>query len=362
MKICLVIGTRPEIIKMSPIVRECQRKNIDFFVLHTNQHYSYNMDKVFFDDLELPHAKYNLRAGSGTHAKQTGRMLVRMDDILSSEKPDIVIVQGDTNTVLAGALAASKQNLKVGHLEAGLRSFDRQMPEEINRTMADHLSDYLFAPTKVSRQNLLNEGIDKNKIFVTGNTVVDATLKHLKLAEKRSSVLDDLRLDKKKYILTTVHRPENVDNKKMFSEIMTGLDTVAEKFGIEVIYPIHPRSRKMLRKFGLKDKTNNIRFIDPVGYFDFLILEQNAKLIMTDSGGLQEEACILKVPCVTLRENTERPESIGFGANVLAGMEKENIVKSAKTMMNKKIRWRNPFGDGKSGRKVINIIQKEFKS
>jgi UDP-N-acetylglucosamine 2-epimerase (non-hydrolysing) len=214
MKISVILGTRPEIIKMSPVIRACERLGLDYFILHTGQHYSYNMDRVFFEQLELPEAKYNLDVGSGSHAEQTGKMLIGIEKLLQKEEPDVVLVEGDTNTVLAGALAAVKLGIPVGHVEAGLRSYDRGMPEEINRVLADHSSDYLFAPTEKSRQILLGEGIAEEKIFVTGNTVVDAVFQNSELCKSKRNVLDDLGLDKGSYVLVTVHRQENVDNEE----------------------------------------------------------------------------------------------------------------------------------------------------
>jgi UDP-N-acetylglucosamine 2-epimerase (non-hydrolysing) len=260
------------------------------------------MDKVFFEQLGLPEAKYNLDAGSGMHGEQTGKMLAGIEKVLLKEKPDVVLVQGDTNTVLAGALAGAKLHIKVGHVEAGLRSFDRRMPEEINRVMADHCSDYLFAPTERSRELLLKEGIGDEKIFVTGNTIVDAVFQNLKLA--KNDVLKENGLKEKGYILVTAHREENVDAPERFREMLKGIDMVSKELDIPAIYPIHPRSRKMMEKFGF-DLNGNIKLIEPLDYLNFLKLEAGARLVLTDSGGVQEEACILGVPCVTLRDNTE---------------------------------------------------------
>jgi len=244
-RIAIVLGTRPEIIKMSPVIRECERLELDYFILHTGQHYTYNMDKVFFEQLELPEAKYNLDVGSGTHGEQTGKMLFGIEKNLQKEKLDVVLVEGDTNTVLAGALAAAKLHIKVGHVEAGLRSYDRRMPEEINRVLTDHCSDYLFAPTEKSRQILLGEGIPDKKIFVTGNTIVDAVYQNLSISEERINPLNDLELIPKRYILVTARRQESVDVKERFEGIINGLELVADEFGLPVVYPIHPRAIKM---------------------------------------------------------------------------------------------------------------------
>lgn len=358
-RIAIVLGTRPEIIKMSPVVRECERLGLDYFIIHTGQHYTYNMDKVFFEQLELLEAKYNQDVGSGSHGEQTGKMLIGIEKTLQKEKPDIVLVEGDTNTVLAGALAAAKLHIKVGHVEAGLRSYDRRMPEEINRLLTDHCSDYLFAPTEKSRQILLSEGIPDNKIFVTGNTIVDAVYQNLSISEERINPLNDLELIPKKYFLVTAHRQENVDVKERFEGIIKGLELVADMFGLPVVYPIHPRARKMMSHFGLE--SNGIELIEPFDYLSFLQLEAKAKLVLTDSGGVQEESCILRVPCVTLRDNTERPETLDVGSNILAGTNAESILSKTKEMINRDNNWKNPFGDGKAGERIIKILMtKEF--
>ena len=354
MKIAIILGTRPEIIKMSPVIRECERKNCNYFILHTGQHYSYNMDRVFFEQLELPDAKYNLDVGSGNHGEQTGKMLIGIERILLEEKPDIVLVEGDTNTVLAGGLAAVKLHIKVGHVEAGLRSYYREMPEEINRVLVDHCSDYLFAPTEKSRDILLGEGIDREKIFVTGNTIVDAVYENLQIAQKKIDVLEKMGLKKKDYFLVTAHRQENVDNKNRFEGILKGLQLINKEYGLPVIYPVHPRARKRIVEFGLN--ADGIKLIEPLDYLSFLQLEANAKLVLTDSGGVQEETCILGVPCVTLRDNTERPETIEVGSNILAGTNPYRIIDAVKKMMNVNRNWKNPFGDGKAGRRIVEII------
>ncbi len=316
MKIAIILGTRPEIIKLSPIIRECERRKLDYCIVHTGQHYSYEMDRIFFDELKLPLPGYHLDVGSGSHGRQTGKMLAGIEDILAKEAPDMVYVQGDTNTVLAGALAAAKLHIRIGHVEAGLRSFDRSMPEEVNRVMTDHVSDLLFAPTAASKELLLKEGIPENRIFVTGNTIVDAVRENLRLAGKK--LLQNLGLSPKSYLLSTLHRQENVDDRARLTEIFKGLGLVSGECGLPVVLPVHPRTRKMIEAFGLKIP-ENIRLAEPVGFLEFLEAESNARLVLTDSGGVQEECCILGVPCVTLRENTERPETVQAGANVIAG-------------------------------------------
>ncbi len=355
MKIAVILGTRPEIIKMSPIIRECEKRGIDYFTLHTGQHYSYEMDRIFFEELELPSPEHNLEVGSGSHAVQTGRIMAGVEEVLEEEKPDVVLVQGDTNTVLAGALAASKMHIKVGHVEAGLRSFDRRMPEEINRVVADHISDYLFAPTMTARENLLAEGISEEKISITGNTIVDSVYQNLEISKRKVNPLKNLGLREKGYFLATAHRAENVDDRTRLKEILKGLSLISEEFSLPVIFPIHPRTRKRIEEFNLD--LDGVRAIDPVGFLEFLQLEAGARLALTDSGGVQEETCILGVPCVTLRDNTERPETIEVGSNILAGAVSESILLNTSKMLEMIHKWSNPFGDGGSSASIINSLR-----
>lgn len=355
--IFIVIGTRPEIIKMSPVIRECNNQGLAYSLVHTGQHYSYDMDRIFFEQLNLSLPEYNLDIGSGTHGVQTAAILSGIENILLQHPPGIVLVQGDTNTVCAGALAAVKLHIPVGHVEAGLRSFDRSMPEEINRIIADHVSAQLYAPTEISRQNLLHEGIEAEKITVTGNTVVDAVHQNIRIAQFKVHPLDDLCLEQQQYFLVTAHRVENVDDPFRLTEILTGLKKLSEHFELPVIFPMHPRTQKMVREFSLS--IEGIRVIDPVGYLEFLLLESMAALILTDSGGVQEESCILSVPCVTLRENTERPETIEAGSNMLAGTNAEKILIAADRMIEIPRTWKNPFGTGDAACRIIEVCKKK---
>jgi len=359
MKIAIILGTRPEIIKLSPIIRECQKRKVNFFILHTAQHYTDCMDSVFFKDLELPQPKYNLGIHSGKQGEQVGKMLIGIEGILEKEKPEVVLVQGDTNSTLAGALASSKMEIKVGHVEAGLRSYDRTMPEEINRIVADHLSDYLFVPTSKTVGILIKEGIERDKIFLTGNTVVDAVFQNLEIAQRKSRILEKFKLQTKDYFLLTLHRPSNVDNKEVFDEILKGLKLIYKEFGQKIVFPIHPRTKKQLDFFQLR-LPEGIISIEPISYLDFLCLEKSATLCLTDSGGVQEEACILQTPCVTIRKNTERSESLEVGANILAGTSSVTILFCVKKMLSRRPGWKNPFGDGKSAEKISNIIFKDL--
>jgi UDP-N-acetylglucosamine 2-epimerase (non-hydrolysing) len=358
----IILGTRPEIIKMSPIIRSCQKKGMDFFILHTGQHYSYEMDRVFFEELGLPAPDFNLDVGSRSHAEQTGLIMTGIERILMKERPEIVLVQGDTNTVLAGALAASKcavrdgstQPIDVGHVEAGLRSFDRSMPEEVNRIVADHISRYLFAPTEKAREHLRREGIPDEKIFVTGNTIVDAVRENLALSKKRTDILRDLGHSADSYFIITLHRQENVDNRKRLKGILEGLAQIHADNGMPLIFPVHPRTEKMIASFNLTLK--GIQMIKPLGFLEFLQIESQARLALTDSGGVQEETCILNVPCVTIRDSTERPETVEAGANIVAGIEPGAIIEAAEQMLARPRTWKNPFGDGMAGDRIIDII------
>jgi UDP-N-acetylglucosamine 2-epimerase (non-hydrolysing) len=364
MRISVILGTRPEIIKMASIIKELEKRNEDFFVIHTGQHYSYEMDRIFFEELELPLPDYNLDVGSGKHGAQTGRMLQGIEAALEKDRPDIVLVEGDTNTVMAGALAAVKLGIKVGHVEAGLRSFDRSMPEEINRVITDHISDILFPPTERGKENLIKEGIAENNIFVAGNTIVDAVYQNLEISKRKKNTLKDIGLNKKDYILVTIHRQENVDNKDRFKGILQGLAKISYKSDKKIVYPVHPRTEKMidiLHLHGELHRIKNLIVCEPLGYLEFLQLEENAKLIATDSGGIQEEACILGVPCITLRDNTERPETIDVDANILAGTDPDRIFKAANEMMTGETPWKNPFGDGNSGKRILDIIKARLK-
>jgi len=360
-KVAVLIGTRPGIVKMSPLVHELKRRNANHIVIHSGQHYSEEMDKRIMQDVGLNEPDYHIRRHDSwiTHAQQTAYMLTAIEEILLNERPEIFLVCGDANTNLAGALAARKIHVKVGHVESGLRSFDWRMPEEHNRVIIDHISDYLFAPTNESKRYLLEDGV-KGKIFVVGNTIVDATLKYAEKAKKeRFSKVKELA-DNKSYILATLHREENVDHKEILENIIDAFVEISTINETPIIFPIHPRTRKMVKEFGLMDKLleiKSLRLVEPMTYLDFLAFLANASVVMTDSGGLQEESCILKVPCITLRESTERHETVKIGANQVAGTKKKKIVeKYEKVWRGKdKIRnWKNPYGDGNTSRRIID--------
>ncbi len=354
MKVAIIIGTRPEIIKMSPLIRTCAQKGLDFFVLHTGQHYDYELDGKIFKDLSLPKPKFNLNVGGKPYRVQKGIMIREMAIIFEREGVDVVIVQGDTNSVMAGTLAAIKTKCRVAHHEAGLRSHDLGMLEEINRIITDNVADYLFAPTKTAMKNLEEEGLKRHS-FLTGNTVTDAVLQNSIIAQKRSKILNKLKLKKSKYILATAHRAENVDDCVKLKNILIGLEMVSKKLNLLVVLPLHPRTKFNIEKFGLP-KPKTIKFIKPLGYLDFLNLEASAKLIITDSGGIQEEASILKIPCVTIRENTERPETIKAGINLLAGTDPQKILACSERIIKNKKKWGNLYGNGDAAEKIMDHI------
>ena len=367
MKIATVLGTRPEIIKMAPIIDEISKRDIDQIVLHTGQHYDKEMSDNFFKDLEIPVPDYNIHVGSGSHGKQTGLMMKGIEEVLVKEKPDIVLVQGDTNAVLAGALVASKLHISVGHVEAGLRSFDMTMPEELNRRVADISSTMYFVPTEHSAINLIAEGFSHKNVFITGNTVVDACFRHLDIAKKRGfeeKSLASLDIENMDNILTlTMHRAENVDIKERVTSIIDALKQLSD---MNIIFPIHPRTKNTLKNFGLFDELDSLKhvhIIKPVGYLDFLLLTSKSKLILTDSGGLQEEAITLNVPVLTLRYNTERPETVAAGGNILVGSNKDVIVENANKILNDKKFFDkmsnalNPYGVGNSAKLIVDAIE-----
>ncbi len=338
--------------KLAPVVRAAEDRGHEALVIHSGQHYDHAMDGVFFDELGLAPPRHNLRVGSASHGAQTGRMLEGIERALLAERPEAVLVQGDTNTTVAGALAAVKLHVRAGHVEAGLRSRDRSMPEEINRVLADHAADDLFPPTLAARANLRAEGLDGT---VTGNTIVDAVIAHRALAEERSDALDRLSLSGNGFALLTAHRQENTDDPVRFQGILDGAARVAKEIGAPTIYPVHPRARRRIAEHGLA--TDGLRLVEPLGFLDFLRLESSARLVITDSGGVQEESCILRVPCVTVRDNTERPETVDVGANALAGADPEAIVRAAVDVLSRPRTWANPFGDGRAGRRIVELLE-----
>ena len=373
MKIAIVLGTRPEIIKMASVMDEIEKRGHELLLIHTGQHYDKEMSENFFIDLKLPTPNYNIHVGSGSHGKQTGKMMEGIEEVLIDEKPDILLVQGDTNAVLAGALVASKLHIPVGHVEAGLRSFDETMPEEINRLAADICSKLYFVPTEESAINLAMEGISRKRIFITGNTVVDACFRNLEISKNRDKSeydegLADLDIDNMENILTlTMHRAETVDDKERLTNIIEALEELDD---MNIIFPIHPRTKKTMENFNLFDRLNDldhIHIIKPVGYLDFLLLISKSTIILTDSGGLQEEAITLDVPALTLRYNTERPETVTAGGNILVGSDKDVILSNARKILddeefaNKMKSAKNPYGMGNAAELMIKTIEESNK-
>ena len=356
MKIMSIVGARPNFIKMSPVIKEIEKRKLEHKLVHTGQHYDEEMSKIFMDELKLSQFK-NLNVGSGTQGYQTGKMLIELEKVMLRECPDIVLVSGDTNTTLAGALAAVKLHIPIAHIEAGLRSFDNRMPEEINRILTDHCSDFLFCPTETAVKNLENEGITDKKIFLAGDTMVDACFQNLEIAKRTSTAFKDYKI-KNDYFFATVHRAENTDDETRLKNIVdafVSMDT-------QIVFPIHPRTVKMLKGFGFFEKlenAKNVLMIDPVGYLDSLLLISRAKLILTDSGGIQKEALFLRIPCVTLRDNTEWIETIELGGNILVGSDKNRILKGVTSMLDKELNCvKNPFGDGKASERICKILEK----
>jgi UDP-GlcNAc3NAcA epimerase len=329
MKILTVVGARPQFIKLAPLSKILRENGINEIIVHTGQHYDENMNDLFFKELEIPEPDYNLGIGSGNHGEQTGRMLIEIEKVILKENPDLVIVYGDTNSTLAGALAASKLHIKLAHVEAGLRSFNKRMPEEINRVLTDHVSDILFCPTQTAVENLKNEGIT-NGVYLVGDVMFDTLLHFSKISDMKSNVLERLNIKPKEYYLATIHRAENTDDHERLKNILTAFSKMDEM----VIFPIHPRTRKMINYYGLDDllENDNVKVIDPVGYLDMLKLEKNAKAILTDSGGVQKEAFWLKVPCITLRDETEWIETVNLGWNRLVGSDVEKILSAVKDL------------------------------
>ncbi len=356
MKIVAVTGARPQFIK-AVVLSRVLRKVFKEILVHTGQHYDVNMSQIFFDELKLPLPDYYLEVGSGSPAYQIGLMLERLEKVLVEEKPDLVLVYGDTNSTLAGMLAAVKLNIPVGHVEAGLRSFNRNMPEEINRLLTDRCSQYLFCPTLTAVDNLCKEGIVQG-VYQTGDVMYDAALYFGIYSEKHSNILSYLGIESKGYCLCTVHRAENTDCKERLQSIVHALIEAKEK----IVFPVHPRTQKALEQYGFIDQlksAKNILLLDPVGFLDMIQLEKNAKKILTDSGGVQKEAYFYQVPCITLREETEWIETVQDSWNVLVGVNKGKILHTIETF-SPQSKQRKFFGEGNAGEQIRDIIVKEF--
>ncbi len=349
MKIISVVGARPQFIKLAILSKEL-RENHNEIIIHTGQHYDDNMSRYFFEEMQIAKPDYNLNIGSGSHGKQTAEMLIGLEDIFLHQKPDVVITFGDTNTTLATGLAATKLNIPVAHVEAGLRSHNREMPEEINRILTDHISDYLFAPTLTAMENIKIENL-YGKPFLVGDVMYDSLLYYGKIAEQKSRILKNLKLRQKEYILLTLHRPYNVDNIQKLQNIFSALKQT-KRF---IVLPVHPRSRKMI------ESTNtiipeNISIIEPLGYLDFIFLQKHSEKIITDSGGIQKEAYLNGIPCITIRPETEWIETVKAGWNVLVGDKKDQLIENCLHFKPSHNRPRY-FGDGNSSKKIISILE-----
>jgi len=391
MKLVNVVGARPQFIKVAPILKVIVQYNeehpgqpIQEVLVHTGQHYDYEMSGVFFEELGLKAPDYHLGVGSGTHGYQTGEMLKRIEEVLLKEKPDLVVVYGDTNSTLAGALAAAKLHIPVAHVEAGLRSYNKKMPEEINRVLTDHVSTFLFCPTETAVENLRREGFTNilndgelisypaNPYHVppaplvinVGDVMYDAALMYLELAEEKSKILDEIGLKPKEYALATIHRAENTDDPKRLKAIFQGLATIAQE-GLPVLVPLHPRTRRTLSRLSapspLCSSAPLLKIIGPVSYLDMLVLEKNARVILTDSGGVQKEAFFFQVPCVTLREETEWVETVEAGWNVLVGCDPDRIRQTASLPHSSAPlppcttgSW--PYGDGRAAERIVALM------
>lgn len=334
LKIANVVGARPNFMKIAPLVDEMKmHEEIEPILVHTGQHYDQVMSKLFFDDLGLPKPDIYLGVGSGGHGTQTGKVMIEFERVMQENKPDVVMVVGDVNSTIACGLVAVKLGIRLAHVEAGLRSYDRTMPEEINRVLTDQISNYLFTTERKAHFNLQREGIDQEKIFFTGNVMIDSLLKHRERAEQ-SQILDELEARPQHYGLVTLHRPSNVDSHANLAHILDALTTVQQQ--LPLIFPVHPRTRKMLQSFGLEEKVQqatNLKLTDPLGYLDFLKLMAHAKLVLTDSGGIQEETTVLGVPCITMRENTERPITVDVGTNIVIGNSPARIVEETNRIL-----------------------------
>ena len=354
--LAIVFGTRPELIKILPLVRELKKKKINFKLIHTGQHYSKNLNDIFLKEFKNIKINYNLKVGSHPQSKQTALMMERLEKILLNKNYTHTIVYGDTNTALSGALVAAKiSHTKLIHIEAGLRSFEENMPEETNRVIIDHVSDYLFSPTKISKNFLLKEGIKKNKIFLTGNTIKDSIDFYRNKIENKN-LLKRFLIKSKDYFVVTIHRQENIENKKRLIEIIKSLNKIVLSYKKNIIFSVHPKTKKKIRELNLI-LNKKIKLIEPLNYKDFLYLLKNSFFVISDSGGIQEECCLLKIRLVTLRSSTERQETISIGCNTLSGVENHKMLKKINYMIKKKPKWKNPYGSGNVSKKISQIIK-----
>ncbi|HAL57091.1 MAG TPA: UDP-N-acetylglucosamine 2-epimerase (non-hydrolyzing) [Bacteroidetes bacterium] len=359
-----VVGARPNFMKVAPVDKAFRRyaDSIRHLIVHTGQHYDEAMSKVFFDDLELPHPDFYLGVGSGSHAVQTAKIMIEFEKVLEQQKPDLVLVVGDVNSTVACSLVSTKMGIPVGHVEAGLRSFDRTMPEEINRLLTDAIAEYLSVTEPSGVVNLLREGIDEGKIFLVGNVMIDSLI-HYREKAKGSRVLSELNLTDRDYTLVTLHRPSNVDGSQNLEKILTVFERLSHR--TKIVFPVHPRTRKMLGEFELSKRAASIGSLvltDPIGYLDFLCLMDHAKLVITDSGGIQEETTYLGIPCLTLRENTERPITVEIGTNQLCGLDVEKVVGKSLDVFDGRPKSGSvpELWDGRTAERIVAVLNTEI--
>ena len=363
-RILNIVGARPNFMKIAPIHREMQKaeNGIEPILIHTGQHYDERMSKFFFDDLNMPKPDEFLGVGSGSHAEQTARVMVEFEKVCLTYKPDLVLVVGDVNSTMACSITAKKLWIPVAHVEAGLRSFDREMPEEINRLATDAISDILFVSERNGEINLNNEGVDPAKMHYVGNVMIDSLINFMQKAEQ-SDILHQQQLTEDNFVLVTLHRPSNVDDAHNFAKILDAFEEISRD--ISIVFPIHPRAKKNLETFGLAEKAKamkNLLLLPPLGYLDFIQLEKKCKFVITDSGGLQEETTYLGKPCLTVRENTERPITVQIGTNEIVGMDTEKLTRYAKAIMNGE--WKKgeipKYWDGKTAERIVKILDEKL--
>lgn len=356
-KVVTIVGARPQFIKAAMLSNHFKENNSKEVLVHTGQHYDSNMSSVFFNELVIPRPNYHLQVGSDTHGKQTGKMLLEIESILMKENPDVVLVYGDTNSTLAGALAACKLHIPIAHVESGLRSYNRKMPEEVNRVLTDHVSTWLFCPTHAAVKNLSNEGINKG-VHLTGDIMYDALIHYQKIALSKSDILTRLDIKPGRYYVSTIHRAENTDDKKRLKSILEALN----QLDMPVILPLHPRTKERIKRFNLEHliSTKKIKVMEPVSYIDMIALQSQAKAILTDSGGVQKEAYLLGVPCITLRDETEWGETVDARWNQITGADTQKIIESVEDMYVPS-NHPNIFGDGTTTKKIYEILLNDLK-
>lgn len=360
-KIILVVGARPNFMKSAPLMKELLKypDKFETLLIHTGQHYDHGLSQLFFDQLKIAKPDIYLGVGSGSHAEQTAKIMVGLERVLVEQKPDLVVVFGDVNSTIAAAIVAAKLCICLAHVEAGLRSFDNTMPEEINRIVTDRLSNYLFVTENSGMINLKTEGIAEDKIFFVGNIMIDSLTNNLE-ASKKSNILKKLALKPREFAAMTIHRPANVDNKDTLAKLLNVIAEIGKN--IPIVFPCHPRTKKNLEKFSLLNNINKdaVKIIEPIGYLDFLKLQSESKFVLTDSGGIQEETTFMKIPCITIRENTERPVTVEVGTNIVTGIDPEKILETVDQIINGKYKNGNipELWDGKTAQRIVDILIK----